>query len=461
MIPTIRDLLIAAASLCYTAYTVVDYSTKSIKYFSILAIYEAPAVPLDSFPTDLIFDLHFPCPPMVTLIASAKEDHNKDRALPVEILTKIVLMSHNISPLSPSFMRVSRNCHAIAQPLVYETIRLNRHTLPKLIFDFVQSDKGHYTKGKVAMNAVKARIESRYRKLYSFEHTTTLIIDDIPVLFRPEFDFYLHEFCKWIILPNVTKIIFCQEPKGPWTEDQLLKSTNHNEPLEGIKRRLSNTRAMLFRKVLPAKTKDVCVQIPPVGGFKQMGNINRYNNKLPAHLVNRALVGNSWHEVSTTDLVMQYIEKLSGTVNLRIHQNMLETRHLNHATIPATYVYRPLTPDPRAIEQSLGPIRVARSSGLAALHHLAQFWPSGYSKRARQDIYDIYYRLIHSIDKPLDNHLPLVGQIALLRQMGVSNDRTQDEAEKAFLMKVYQGVSALHPDSTTPCPCCKEIGIPL
>jgi hypothetical protein len=39
--------------------------------------------------------------------------------------------------------------------------------------------------------------------------------------------------------------------------------------------------------------------------------------------------------------------------------------------------------------------------------------------------------------------------------------RSQKEAEAEFLKKVYQGVSAMHPDSTTPCPCCKEIGVPL
>jgi hypothetical protein len=456
MIPTVLDLLVAAAHLYFTAYTVVDYFTKTIKYLPILAIHQKPAVSLDSFPADLIFDLHFPCPQMVTLIASAKEDHNKDRALPVELLSKIILMAHNISPLSPSIMRVNRNCHTIAQPLVYETIRLNRHTLPKLIFDFVQSDNGHYTKGRVAMNAVKARVESRYRKSYSFQHTTILILDDIPILFRPEFDFYLHEFCKWITLPNVTKIIFCQEPNGPWTGDKLLRLTNHNEPLEGIKRRLSNTRATLFRKVLTAKTKDVCVQVPSVGDFEKMGNINWYNYNLPAHPVNRALNGYGRHRVSTTDLVMQYIEKFSGTVNLRIHQNIMDWRHLRLATIPATYVYRPFTPNP----QTPGPSQVARASGLATLHHLSQFWHCT-SDRARQDIWDIYYLLMHSIDKPLDNHLPLIGHIAILQQFRVAKSRSQKEAEEEFLKKVYQGVSALHPDSTTPCPCCKEIGVPL
>jgi hypothetical protein len=55
----------------------------------------------------------------------------------------------------------------------------------------------------------------------------------------------------------------------------------------------------------------------------------------------------------------------------------------------------------------------------------------------------------------------LIGHIALLQQFRVAKSRSQKEAEEEFLKKVYQGVSALHPDSTTPCPCCKEIGVPL
>jgi len=464
MIPTVLDLLVAAAHFCFTAYTVVDYFTKTSKYLSILAIYQTPAISLDAFPADLIFDLHFPCPSMVTLIASAQEDHNKDRALPVEILSKIILMAHNISPLSPSIMRVNRNCHTIAQPLIYDTIRLNRHTLPKLILGLVPigrqwSEDRCTVVRNYSIRAAKARVESRYRKLYSLQQATTLIIDDIPILFRSNFDLMLREFCKYIVLPNVTKIIFCQEPNGPWIDDRLVNWNEIEDIHGGIRRRLlplSGTRATLFRKVLPANFKDVCVQIPPEGDFATLGNINFYNHDLPAHPVNCTFYGNKIHYVPTTDLIMQYIEEFSGTVNLRIHQDVLERRRLSHATIPATYVYRPFTPDP----QSPGPIRVARTSGLTTLYHLAQFWQCD-SERARQDIWNIYCLLVHSIDKPLDNHLPLVGQIAPLKQFRVMESRSQKEAEEEFLKKVYQGVSALHPDSTTPCPCCKEIGVPL
>jgi hypothetical protein len=461
MIPTVLDLLVAAAHLCSTTYTVVDYFTKTIRYFSILAIYQKPAISLDSFPADLIFDLHFPCPPMVTLIASAKEDHNKDRALPVELLSKIILMAHNISPLSPSIMRVNRNCHTIAQPLIYDTIRLNRHTLPKLILGLIPiglqwSEDRCTVVRNYSIRAVKARVESRHRKLYSLQQATTLIIDDIPILFRSDFDDMRHEFCKYIVLPNVTKIIFCQEPNGPWSDEPIVNPREHWDS-GAIRKRLSfGAWAALFSKVLPAVTKSVCVQIPPEGDFATLGNINFYNHDLPAHPVDCTFYGNKTHYVSTTDLIMQYIEEFSGTVNLRIHQDVLERRRLSHATIPATYVYRPFTPDP----QSPGPIRVARTSGLTTLYHLAQFWQCD-SERARQDIWNIYCPLMHSIDKPLDNHLPLIGQIALLQQFRVMESRSQKEAEAEFLKKVYQGVSAMHPDSTTPCPCCKEIGVPL
>ena len=461
MIPTILDILVAAASFWYTAYTAVDYSAKTIMYMSILAIHEAPAAPLDSFPADLIFDLHFPCPPMITLIASAKEDHNKDRALPVEILSKIILMSHDISPISPSVMRVSRNCHAIAQPLVYDTIRLNRHTLPKLVFGLAPPKhmiNGRcYISRRYAMKTVRDRVESRRRKLHSVQQATTLIIDDIPILFRTDFDDLLEEFCKYVVLPNVTKIIFCQEPNGPWNEDRLVERREQWD-WGRIRERCHpyRTRASLFKKVLPAENKNVCVQTPPEGDFASIGNINVYNHDLPAHPVDWTFDGNKKHSIPTTELIMRYIEEFSGTVNLRIHQDVRVGRKLNQATIPATYVYRRFTPD----LQFSNPLQVARSSGLTMSHHLAQFWQCD-SKRARQDIYDIYYRLIHSIDKPLDNHLPLIGQIAGLHQYRVMESRSQKEAEKEFLLKVYQGVSALHPDSTTPCPCCKEIGVPL
>jgi hypothetical protein len=378
--------------------------------------------------------------------------------MPVELISKILVMAHNISPLSPSIMRVSRACYDIAQPLVYETIRLNRYTLRKITYD-MRSDTRPYCAWRFGHRVAKLRAESRARRLYSLQQATTLVIDDIPILFRAKFDDMLRDFCQWVTLPNVTKIIFCQEEGGLWARDEDYEWKDPKDPTELHRRQnLTETRAVLFAKVLTAETKNVCVQIPPEGRFAKMGYINRYwllvDIPVP-HLYTSAPKLQRF-SVTTSDRVMEYIEALSGKVNLRIHQDVHGKRNLAHATIPATYVYRSFLPNLGVSDR----VQVAQANGLTTLHHLGRFWECQ-SQNARSNIWATYYHLINTDEKTPASFETHGGHIRRLQQLNLMKGRTQIEAEKEYFKKVYQGVSAMRPDSTTPCPCCKEIDVPL
>jgi hypothetical protein len=193
-----------------------------------------------------------------------------------------------------------------------------------------------------------------------------------------------------------------------------------------------------------------------------LGTVSCYNHNPPNPLVYNTYGGNNMYAARTADRIMEYIELFTGTVNLRIHQN-IDISHLVHATIPATYVFRPFIPDP--LNQPTN--KVACASGRTMRRHMYQFWDCESDRsqrntdRTQNNIWNHYYQLINAVTQRNDTDLPLCRHILPLRWLKLVNGKERIQAEKAFLAEVYQGVSALHPDSTTPCPCCNAIGAPL
>jgi hypothetical protein len=124
--------------------------------------------------------------------------------LPMELLAKIIKIAHyeNDTSIAP-LMRVNQACNEIAGPLLYDTIYLNKYTLSKLPACILS---------KPSTNPVLQ--ESHDRKLAALARTKKLVIEEIPILFHGRHDHDLVKFCKKVVLPKVTKVVWCQNT--PW-----------------------------------------------------------------------------------------------------------------------------------------------------------------------------------------------------------------------------------------------------
>jgi hypothetical protein len=244
----------------------------------------------------------------ITSIDASDTSTDDEPRLPAEIMQKIFKHAQhdNLSSLT-SVLRTSKLDYELAMPLLYETIHLNRDTLPGL--------------------ARYMSINPTERKKEQLDKVTTLVIDDIAMMFGFKWEDDLKLFCQSIVLPNVTKVI--------WREDEIREMDQTGPKLKIIdnsmtrkyggkglypKRRplyiseidykLQVALPQQFTSVLPANEKEVIVIIPPSGQFQQIGPMMVY------HVLTRP-----WKRLAmTSDRIMKYIYHLSGW-------NTLEIRH--------------------------------------------------------------------------------------------------------------------------------------
>jgi len=243
-----------------------------------------------------------------TSIDASNASTEDEPRLPAEIMQRIFkhAQNDNLSSLT-SVLRTSKVNYELAMPLLYETIHLNRETLPGL--------------------ARYMSIDPTERKKEQFSKVTTLVIDDIAMMFGFKWEDDLKLFCQSIVLPNIIKVI--------WREDEVREMNETGPKLKTIdnsmtrkygakglcpKRRPLNASEIdykfqvalpkQFPSVPPAKEKEVIVIIPPSGQFRQIGPMMSY------HVLTRP-----WKRLAmTSDRIMKYIYHLSGG-------NTLEIRH--------------------------------------------------------------------------------------------------------------------------------------
>jgi hypothetical protein len=143
-------------------------------------------------------------PPIHNQSIKSTTKNSTQPQLPMELLAKIIKIAHyeNDTSIAP-LMRVNQACNEIAGPLLYDTIYLNKYTLSKLPACILS---------KPSTNSVLQ--ESHDRKLAALARTRKLVIEEIPILFHERHDHDLVKFCKKVVLPKVTKVVWCQNKAG-------------------------------------------------------------------------------------------------------------------------------------------------------------------------------------------------------------------------------------------------------
>jgi hypothetical protein len=360
--------------------------------------------------------------------------HTEPR-VPMELLAKIIKIAHyelNVPMLSVT--KVNKACHEIATPLLYETRTLTSWTmdkLPRCILSAPSDDS-------------KLQ-ESHDRKVTALARTTKLVIVDIPVLFRPENDFALKKFCKKVVLPKVKQIMWSQNEVREWTHQaQGLAERHFRKPVHNA---LPRSRADMFRNVLPAETKIVCVQIPRSGLFPNLGPQATVPHR--GTMVKR-------YSIRTFDRVMEYVGAFTGRVDLRVHQPLNE-RFLSLANIPATYSFH------KGTGTSDQP---ARNQIIAAYqrtihHHVLPLLRLHRSEGAEIMFPDLVELLEPGIPRAelrtrVQSSVHAWSDFWKL-QRGVN----RRDVFMTMTRDVFQAASALAADSTSRCPCCGSRGLPL
>jgi hypothetical protein len=260
--------------------------------------------------------------PTVDTENETDDDKDDSPRLPTEIMEKIFKHANDQDPstLLPC-LRTSKLNYHLAMPILYDTIHLNRDTLPGL--------------------AKLMSVGPTENKKKSLEQVTTLVIDDICVMFGFKWEQQLKDFCESIVLPNVTKVIWKEEkkrecdstgPKRVLVKERFRRNVGPDFNKIDFKFQIGLPRQ--FVSVLPAKEKEVHIITPPSGRFQEIGPVGTY------HLATRP-----WRQfVQTTDRVMGYVKKMSGTINLHIHQPV-HGRFLTLGDIPnTTYHFYPFNP---------------------------------------------------------------------------------------------------------------------
>ena len=270
---------------------------------------------------------------MTSIDASDTSTDNKPR-FPAEIMQNIFkhAQQDNLSSL-PAVLRTSKLSYELAMPILYETIHLNRNTLPGL--------------------ARYMSIDPTERKKKQLSEVTTLVIDDITMMFGFTWEDDLKLFCQSIVLPNVTRVI--------WREDESREMDKKSQKLRDrfnggklgnpTQRSPTNcetnykfqvTLPKQFTPVLPAEKKDVLVVIPPSGQFQQMGPV------LSHHLMCRPRNRYTF----TSDRVMKYIHHMSGQNTLEIRQSFNSEYLVLSDTVGVTYSTYPDPDTPYPIDRS-------------------------------------------------------------------------------------------------------------
>lgn len=267
------------------------------------------------------------------------------------------------------------------------------------------------------------------------------MIDDIQVLFDCAFDKNLKLFCENVKLPNVSTIIFCQPKAVPWTYQN-----DDNNVIQ------HHSRAAMFARVLPAKVKDICIQIPKNGLFQGLGGASRFRDRWLGHFRNQ-------REVLTSTRIMDYITCFSGKLSIRIHQSVNERYITLNDVRRATTVYS-FYPDPSG------------QPGRKQIYLAAEKW----MVRHVWLVMRTSYWEVPSYDPGLSRFKTILESDADPEEMRLAAEKVIEEpvgrwqtigvvwqwSLDLILRKCFlELMRALNPDSQSACPCCGEVGSPL
>lgn len=350
-----------------------------------------------------------------------------------EILYKVFNILHDESPrLLFPVIQVSHLCYKLVMPIIYRTVHLNRSTLRGLMDDpEARQCWGWYWYNRPGL-----------------ARTTTLIIDDLYVLFDTRYDASLRTFCHHVRLPNVTKVIFRHDRKTAakfkfhYGEFEFFVARrplvcNHTMWPPQTYEPHQPSRTNMFTHVLPNKSKSVCVSISPNDSFQKL----------------------------TNDRIMGYVSWLCGDNQIRIHQpvnpnyltlNIDQRRpHVRRSASTVYSFYRDLSGIParphllRAFEVLL--VRQVKP----LVDYDVPHWTGLFAKfvelvNGEDQPKEIMETMREAIMSPHREYLPKVGTY-------YTHLRLLKTLENVFA----EMLAALNPDSETACPCCGQTGAPL
>jgi hypothetical protein len=377
--------------------------------------------------------------------------------LPAELLVKIVNIAHqehktSIVPL----MRVSKTFNAIVEPMLYDTIHLTERALAKLPACILSKP-----------NADPIIQASHDRKMDMLSRTTKLVIGDIPLLFQKRSDRDLVKFCQKVVLPNVTMVEWREKHPNEWTKEDWAKNRGETPPVSTI----PGYRADLFRAVLPAENKTMCLKVPKNGLFRNIGGSLRNL---------RGQWRQKFHFTTTMDRMMEYISGMSGRVEIRIHQCISKAYFCLGGLKPIvdmsemdqveTFQVAPKPRSPETIyhfypgrEELPAKAKIIQAYSRLASHHLLPILL--YGREDRQ-----MYRLLYQTEELLTRD---ISQEEQAREAKRIVDAWSSEPESVFDMNItwkyvtelilgdfFQAAAALRAEgATNPCPCCGETGV--
>jgi hypothetical protein len=241
--------------------------------------------------------------------------------LPTELMIKIFKRAQHQGICLTSLLRTTKLNHSLVWPMIYKekTLHLNRETLPGLASFMtinLTGSKNDTPARKKVLDLEKMEILERRRRLLA--GITTLVIDDVLMMFGWEWSYDLANFCSTIVLPNVTKIIWREDKlrEGRKTRPRIIPGIRAGTWIKpglelfdlDIDAQLQKRRPIHFIPVLPAKVKEVCIIVPGSGSFQDVGNYFSF-------------VERQWsHYVSTMERINKYVARFTGNVTVRVHQ---------------------------------------------------------------------------------------------------------------------------------------------
>jgi len=372
-------------------------------------------------------------PPIQNQPTKSTTTESTQPQLPMELLAKIIKIAHyeNDTSIAP-LMRVSQACNEIAGPLLYDTIHLNKYTLAKLPACIL---------AQPSTNPILQ--QSHDRKVAALTRTRKLVIEEIPILFHDRHDHDLVKFCKKIILPNATKVVWCQNKAGDWGQEELeerkekVKSIIIN-PFDAIPR----CRADLFKKVLPAQHKTMCIQVPKSGLFQTLG---------PAAITRKLAWGEKPYTLRTIDRLLEYINAMSGRVDIRIHQS-INGRFICLGSFPTIYHFHKNRTSYSARSQIISAYRKATAHHLEPLLYMCR-WHIQF----RIDAFE--YLLRRTMDREEQATEAKKALYSWLPLMRLRSGATQKRVYQVMMQDFFQAAAALRAEgSSDACPCCGETG---
>jgi hypothetical protein len=266
-------------------------------------------------------------PPTASLVVKTSKP-----ILPNELMIDIFKMAHKSCPSSvvPA-MATNKLWHSIIEPMVYDTVRLNRDTvekLPNCILTF-QSDSEDY------ISALD--LESHQRKTRAFKHTTRLIIDDIPVMYRDMYHSAVQRFCNTVRLPNATTLIWAHDHSRVWLPTTDIGLGTYRLP-RAVPVSVLPSHAWAFMRVLPASKKKVCIQVS-----SEMDDDREIVSPAIGGAYRRS-TGDKRFVIRSIDRINEFTECMTGQIKLHIHQTACDD-FLALASSPATYSFSKIGDD--------------------------------------------------------------------------------------------------------------------